>query len=388
MTKVYIVRHAEADGNIYRRVHGHYDGYITQNGYRQIEALRHRFADIPIDAVYTSDLFRTRATAEAIYGGRDIPHTALPALREINLGVWEDLTWGELPVHYPEAYDAWTFHPHDFQVDHSETHEQVFHRLKTALDQIVCENPNRTVALVSHGAAIRDLLCGLLYGDFTRLNELGWCDNTAVSLLEADEACHYHVVYKNDNSHLAELSTLGRQKWWRHGDDQLLYNLWFQRAQFPEDLGKCLDYYHRAWEEIFCRNDFHASSSQMHLKNLYTSCDGAIAFGYQKQREIGAIMLDGDARIVPEGGHISLLYLEPDFRNLGFGVQFLGYAISIYRALGRKYLTIRVAVHNTHARAFYQKYGFQEIRRERDSDIEQILMKKAIYFGSPDERRI
>ena len=46
MTKIYVVRHAEADGNIYRRVHGHYDGYVTKNGLRQIEALRARFADI------------------------------------------------------------------------------------------------------------------------------------------------------------------------------------------------------------------------------------------------------------------------------------------------------------------------------------------------------
>ena len=66
MTKIYVVRHAEADGNIYRRVHGHYDGYVTQNGYRQIEALRKRFSDIHVDHVYSSDLFRTSKTAEAI----------------------------------------------------------------------------------------------------------------------------------------------------------------------------------------------------------------------------------------------------------------------------------------------------------------------------------
>ena len=67
MTTVYMVRHAEAEGNLYRRVHGWYNSLITDNGYRQIAALRGRFADIHIDAVYSSDLFRTMTTAKAVY---------------------------------------------------------------------------------------------------------------------------------------------------------------------------------------------------------------------------------------------------------------------------------------------------------------------------------
>ena len=51
MTIVYIVRHAEAEGNLYRRVHGWYDSRITDNGRRQIAALANRFQDIPVDAV-------------------------------------------------------------------------------------------------------------------------------------------------------------------------------------------------------------------------------------------------------------------------------------------------------------------------------------------------
>ena len=46
MTTVYLVRHAEAEGNTYRRIHGQYNSLITQNGLRQIEALRARFAPI------------------------------------------------------------------------------------------------------------------------------------------------------------------------------------------------------------------------------------------------------------------------------------------------------------------------------------------------------
>ena len=34
MTRIYLVRHAEAEGNLYRIAHGHYNGLITARGYK------------------------------------------------------------------------------------------------------------------------------------------------------------------------------------------------------------------------------------------------------------------------------------------------------------------------------------------------------------------
>ena len=63
MTTIYLIRHAEAEGNLYRIAQAHANSSITDRGERQIQALARRFADIPIDAVYASDLYRTCATA-------------------------------------------------------------------------------------------------------------------------------------------------------------------------------------------------------------------------------------------------------------------------------------------------------------------------------------
>ena len=60
MTKIYLVRHAEAEGNLYRIAHGHYNGLITDwRGPKQIRALAQRFEGIRVDAVYSSDLCRS-----------------------------------------------------------------------------------------------------------------------------------------------------------------------------------------------------------------------------------------------------------------------------------------------------------------------------------------
>ena len=62
MTKIYLIRHAEAEGNLYRRIQGHWDGSITALGLQQIDALAQRFRHEHIDALYCSNLSRARAT--------------------------------------------------------------------------------------------------------------------------------------------------------------------------------------------------------------------------------------------------------------------------------------------------------------------------------------
>ena len=121
MTRIYLIRHAEAEGNLYRLAHGHYDSLITERGYQQIAALRERFADIPIDAVYASDLFRTRTTARAIYEPKGLPLHTTPAFREVGMGVWEGRTWQELAMEDEAALDRFNRDMVHWHVEGSET---------------------------------------------------------------------------------------------------------------------------------------------------------------------------------------------------------------------------------------------------------------------------
>ena len=88
MTEIYLIRHAQAEGNLYRMMQGHWDGDVTDMGRRQIEALAQRLKDERIDALYSSDLYRTRLTACAVTKYHDIPIHTDKRLREINVGPW------------------------------------------------------------------------------------------------------------------------------------------------------------------------------------------------------------------------------------------------------------------------------------------------------------
>ena len=106
MTTIYLVRHAEAEGNLYRIAHGHYNSCITDDrGCRQIRALAERFRDVPVDAVYASDLIRTRTTAQSIYLPKGLQLHPDPAFREICMGEWEEHCWYELLRKYPQSHD-------------------------------------------------------------------------------------------------------------------------------------------------------------------------------------------------------------------------------------------------------------------------------------------
>ena len=85
MTTVYLIRHAEAEGNVYRRCHGQYDSLLTPRAYEQLPYLAKRFENVPLDAVYASDLFRARTTAKAVAAPHGMNVEIRPVLREIDI---------------------------------------------------------------------------------------------------------------------------------------------------------------------------------------------------------------------------------------------------------------------------------------------------------------
>ena len=149
MTTIYLIRHAEAEGNLYRRAHGWYNSTITDRGYRQIAALAKRFADTKFDAVYSSDRFRTMITALSIYKTHGLPLRTVRALREIDVGYWEDTPWAELERIDPEQLANFSNDSQKWHVDGCESFAEVRDRMRKVLTEIAEAHPNGTVAVFS-----------------------------------------------------------------------------------------------------------------------------------------------------------------------------------------------------------------------------------------------
>ena len=111
MTTIYLIRHAEAEGNLFRRAQGHWNGKITPLGKKQIDALAERFKDVRLDAVYSSDLDRAKETAGALLRGRALELRTTRELREIHMGVWEGDSWGNSATSGPSRCTSSTTTP-------------------------------------------------------------------------------------------------------------------------------------------------------------------------------------------------------------------------------------------------------------------------------------
>lgn len=216
MTTIYLVRHAEAQGNAERTFQGHSNGKLTKNGEQQLEYLKKRFRKIALHAVYSSPLRRAVATAKAVNYHAELPLLIDPSLMEICGGAFEGHKFDEIPELFPTEWETWENEPHKFVAPGGESMRHCFERMKHAVSEIVHANMGYSVAIISHGCALRNYLCHITDTPFEMLEEIAWGDNTCVSRIDFDDRFHPKVVYLNDVSHLPEdLSTLAKQTWWR-----------------------------------------------------------------------------------------------------------------------------------------------------------------------------
>ncbi|MFR8332031.1 MAG: histidine phosphatase family protein [Oscillospiraceae bacterium] len=181
MTTIYLVRHGEAEGNAFRRIHGQYDSLLTPTGFRQVEALARRFREIPVDACFSSDLTRTSLTARAVYVPQKLPLYRDPAFREICLGSWEDLTFGYLERFEPEAIACFRKDPVSWHIQDGEDFETYTSRFIRGMKAAASRFPGKRIAIFCHSAVLRGVLMELFFQ--RDVNRVPYCDNTAVSKL-------------------------------------------------------------------------------------------------------------------------------------------------------------------------------------------------------------
>ena len=344
MTTLYLIRHAEAEGNVFRRLQGQYDSFITPNGMKQIAALAKRFDGVAVDAVYASDLTRTRTTAQAICVPKGLELHRRRDLREICVGRWEQQTWGDIARTDKEQLVNFNLHPEKWYVEGAETPRQVLERVLAAVEQIAGENEGKTIAVVSHGYAIRLLLAELEGYSLDRLSETSVGGNTAVSLVEAENG-RMRVVFRDDVSHLQTEAYLAGEKP-RKRDSALEPGLCFAPLRLPEQEDFLTGCVSAVWTESGKAAPFDRA------RLLADAAERTTLVGYLDETPVGLVQLG------PETGWVSLACVEPACRDRGFGVQLLGQAVRLTREREGRELRLSLA-ENASAAGFFREHGFR-----------------------------
>ncbi|MDR0951574.1 MAG: GNAT family N-acetyltransferase [Oscillospiraceae bacterium] len=383
MTTIYLIRHAEAEGNYYRRIQGHYNSRVTAFGKKQIELLAERFRGTPIDAVYSSDLTRTQETAGAILKYHpELELKPLPGLREIGMGQWEDLPWGNALYSYPEQIINFATRPKQWSIPNCESFLHLQARIYDTIESLARAHDGKTIAIASHGTAIRTFLCRVLGVPLERITEVAHGDNTAVARLSYDGGA-FTAAYYNDNSHLSdEFSTFARQAWWReekHFSPDLA-SLRLVPLSLAENTKLYLDSYADSWQNAHgCLEGFRAkdclegaeAASRADPNCLMQACSIKGDFA-------GLIQLHPTYGAHEGAGWLSLIYLIPERRDKNFGVQLLGHAVSYFRAKGRRSIRLHASESNPRAISFYEREDFRRIGTEPGALGDLALMEMEI----------
>ncbi len=202
VTKVYIVRHCETEGNTSHIFQGHWDLPLTETGKKQLNALSKRFSDIPLDAVYSSPLLRAKKTAFSIIGNKNLSIIPCDGLIELNGGVYEGKSFDEIYSQFPDFSEMWSKRWQDFAPENGENMYDAYDRIWEAVKEIAKNNKGKTVACATHGGVLRCLLCRFLKGDIQRINEIPFAGNTSVSLIEFDDNFNPTLIFYDNIDHL------------------------------------------------------------------------------------------------------------------------------------------------------------------------------------------
>ena len=182
MTTVYLVRHGATEWNIDKRAQGMADIPLTQKGKEEAQLAREQLANVPLDAVYSSDLSRAFETARTIAASHGLEVQTDPDFREIDQGEWTGLPVDEIKERWP---DMWGPARHYSTRPGGESPMQVRERALAGLRRVIETYPEGNVVIVSHGGTIRWISAEVLGYDDRRSARIRGLGNGGIVSLEA-----------------------------------------------------------------------------------------------------------------------------------------------------------------------------------------------------------
>ena len=165
-TELWLIRHAESTGNRDGRLQGQEDLPLSPLGHRQARALADRLVKAHrrthFTALYSSDLIRTRETADSIALACSLQVVTDRRLREVDVGTWSGLTPNEIAERHPAEWTAWQARDPLMRRGGGENYQDAHDRITPALNELAERHIGQRIAVVTHGGILRAYLAGLI----------------------------------------------------------------------------------------------------------------------------------------------------------------------------------------------------------------------------------
>lgn len=164
VTNIYIVRHGQTDWNAEGRIQGSIERSLDDTGKKQAIEIGSYLSHLPIVSIYSSPLKRAHETAAIIASYHTCPIVLDAALREGSYGMAEGMTRQEFHQRFQKEIEMRRQLPlkERFQrkiVPDGESYSEIIVRMLSNLQKICRAHIDSHVIVVSHGFAMKALLC-------------------------------------------------------------------------------------------------------------------------------------------------------------------------------------------------------------------------------------
>jgi len=200
LTKIFLIRHGETEWNAIGKLQGSSDIKLLPEGIEQARLLAEHAPFSAVDAIYSSDLSRAMTTAEILAEKFGLQVIKERGLRETSFGDWEGRFLSDLAKENSLGFEKFFTKPDKVQPPGGETFLQSQARIMNAFDEIIADNEGKNIIVVSHGAAIRLILCAALYIPIRKMWSIGQY-NMALNILLFEEG-NFSIELLNSTLHL------------------------------------------------------------------------------------------------------------------------------------------------------------------------------------------
>jgi probable phosphoglycerate mutase len=167
---IWLARHGETAANAEGRVQGRLDPPLNDRGREQARALAREAEGLGLKALYSSQLARSRETAEVVGERVGLEPIVDERLAESNRGDWEGRLLRDIEREDPDNWHAWQRAGSGFRFPGGESLDEHVARVEAALDDV--EAGELPALVVCHGGTVRSALVargGRSLDEFTRI---------------------------------------------------------------------------------------------------------------------------------------------------------------------------------------------------------------------------
>jgi alpha-ribazole phosphatase len=191
VTRLVLIRHAEAEHSARGRCYGSLDVGLSEQGRAQCAALAEALARESVAAVLASPRIRAVETAQAIAAPHGLSVRVDDDLRELDFGELEGRTYDEIAASMPDLYAEWMTNPTAVRFPSGESYADLEARALRAVASARAELDG-TIVAVTHGGVVRAVLSDVLGVPADRIFRIAvapasvsvveWVDDTPVVL--------------------------------------------------------------------------------------------------------------------------------------------------------------------------------------------------------------